>query len=220
MLERLPEPELMLDADQARAYAEADFSEPHNHFVQLLGEHLVLPASPMLAMDLGCGPADISIRMAKRYPQLLIHGVDGSAAMLDWGHNLIRQQALEQRITLFHCTLPTDTLHDRQYELVFSNSLLHHLHDPRVLWQTVQQLTQSGSQVFIMDLMRPASREQAQALVVEHAGKEPEVLRRDFFNSLLAAFTVEEVSTQLRLARLPLQVKAVSDRHLIVWGEL
>ena len=39
-MERIPEPELMNDAEQARAYSEADFSEPHNHFVQLMIEKM------------------------------------------------------------------------------------------------------------------------------------------------------------------------------------
>ena len=35
-MQRVPEPELMSDEDQAMAYANADFEEPHNHFISLL----------------------------------------------------------------------------------------------------------------------------------------------------------------------------------------
>ena len=35
-MERIPEPELMEDEAQARAYAEANFAEPHSHFIELL----------------------------------------------------------------------------------------------------------------------------------------------------------------------------------------
>ncbi len=34
-MKRIPEPELMDGAEQASAYAEADFSEPHDHFMIL-----------------------------------------------------------------------------------------------------------------------------------------------------------------------------------------
>ena len=34
-MERIPEPDLMSEQEQARAYAEADFSEPHENFVDL-----------------------------------------------------------------------------------------------------------------------------------------------------------------------------------------
>lgn len=34
-MQRIPEPDLMDDDAQARAYAEADFSEPHENFIAL-----------------------------------------------------------------------------------------------------------------------------------------------------------------------------------------
>jgi len=37
-MQRIPEPELMTDQEQAIAYANADFEEPHNHFITLLKE--------------------------------------------------------------------------------------------------------------------------------------------------------------------------------------
>ena len=40
-MDRVPEPELMLDPDQARAYAEADFEAPHRHCVKTLFERLL-----------------------------------------------------------------------------------------------------------------------------------------------------------------------------------
>jgi hypothetical protein len=36
MISRVPEPELMVDADQARAYSEANFAEAHDAFVALV----------------------------------------------------------------------------------------------------------------------------------------------------------------------------------------
>jgi hypothetical protein len=72
-----------------------------------------------------------------------------------------------------------------------------------------------------MDLLRPDTREQAAQLVEQYAQNEPEILRRDFFNSLLAAYRLDEVTAQLHQAGLSqLQVKVVSDRHFIVWGNI
>jgi hypothetical protein len=84
----------------------------------------------------------------------------------------------------------------------------------------VTQYAAPGAAVFIMDLRRPDSRERAGALVDEYAGTEPEILRRDFFNSLLAAFRPEEVTEQLAQAGLPLRVEVVGDRHIIVHGNM
>jgi 2-polyprenyl-3-methyl-5-hydroxy-6-metoxy-1,4-benzoquinol methylase len=104
---------------------------------------------------------------------------------------------------------------------VISNSLLHHLADPQVLWRTVVDCAEPGAAVFIMDLRRPDAREQAGRLVQEYSGNEPEVLRRDFFNSLLAAYRLEEIAAQLARVNLScLQVEAVGDRHVVVHGHL
>jgi len=49
----------------------------------------------------------------------------------------------------------------------------------------------------------------------------PEVLKRDFFHSLCAAFTLAEVQAQLREAGLgDLRCEMVSDRHWAVSGKL
>jgi 2-polyprenyl-3-methyl-5-hydroxy-6-metoxy-1,4-benzoquinol methylase len=105
------------------------------------------------------------------------------------------------------------------YDLVLSNSLLHHLPDPAILWQAVARWARLGAGVFVMDLLRPASPEAARALMEQYAAGEPEVLRHDFHHSLLAAYRPDEVREQLRQAGLEaLDLLAVSDRHWIVFG--
>jgi hypothetical protein len=104
---------------------------------------------------------------------------------------------------------------------VISNSLLHHLSDPQVLWRAVADDAAPGAAVFIMDLRRPDTREQAGRLVQEYSGNEPDVLRRDFLNSLLAAYRPEEIAAQLARANLScLLVETVGDRHVVVHGQL
>ena len=72
-----------------------------------------------------------------------------------------------------------------------------------------------------MDLMRPASEQQAQELVDTYAADAPAILREDFYNSLLAAYRSEEVSDQLVQAGLDhLKIQTASDRHWIVSGTL
>ena len=46
-------------------------------------------------------------------------------------------------------------------------------------------------------------------------------MRRDFYNSLLAAFTPNEIQEQLADAELDyLGIKIISDRHLLIFGEI
>jgi ubiquinone/menaquinone biosynthesis C-methylase UbiE len=211
----------MDEFEQARAYAEADFSEPNERFVALLREEFPALASGT-ALDLGCGPGDIAMRLAQAVPQLAVHGVDGSGAMLDCARRaLARRAGLGQRVVFIEGILPGCGLPLQSYDAVISNSLLHHLHDPQVLWRSVLELGRPGAPVLVMDLFRPRDAATARGIVEQYAADEPEVLRQDFYNSLLAAFEPEEVRAQLREAGLDcLEVRTVSDRHLVVAGHL
>jgi SAM-dependent methyltransferase len=108
------------------------------------------------------------------------------------------------------------------FSAVVSNSLLHHLHHPDVLWQAVAQLAAPGAFVYVQDLRRPASPEAVEALVAAEMASAPEVLRCDYRASLHAAFTVVEVEQQLEQAGLTaqLQVAQRQERYLEVWGRL
>ncbi|HQR49986.1 MAG TPA: hypothetical protein PL152_11655, partial [Steroidobacteraceae bacterium] len=68
-MQRIPEPELMDEFEQARAYAEADFSEPNQRFVQLFEAEFPALTSGCV-VDLGCGPGDIAVRLARRHAGL------------------------------------------------------------------------------------------------------------------------------------------------------
>jgi 2-polyprenyl-3-methyl-5-hydroxy-6-metoxy-1,4-benzoquinol methylase len=210
-MQRIPEPELVLDDEQAKAYAHADFESAHSRYPILFAETFPHRSTTALVLDLGCGPCDVTLRFARANPGYTFHAVDGSPAML-------RQAPWHERIRLIEGFIPDVTLPAATYDVIISSSLLHHLPDPQALWTTVRQRSHPGTLVFVVDLFRPASRADAEALTAKYAGNEPEVLRRDFFNSLCAAFTVEEVRQQV--SSLPgLSVKPISDRHLMVTGQ-
>jgi trans-aconitate methyltransferase len=220
-MERVCEPELMDEPEQARAYDAADFEEPHARFLEELSARLPDWPTSGHAVDLGCGPGDITLRFARRFPDWTVTGIDGADAMLSIAKANSRTEGLDSRVRWRCLRLPVKTFPDAPFDAAVSNSLLHHLHDPQALWSTLRQILPAGAPVFVMDLMRPASDSEARKLVQRHAAGEPEILRRDFHHSLLAAFTPVEVGQQLRscgLSSLDLQV--VSDRHLIVYGYL
>lgn len=220
-MQRIPEPELMDDGAQARAYAGADFGEPHQHFIALFRDRFPQLELAGEVLDLGCGPCDITRRFAQAFPQASLHAVDGAMAMLELAQAINRREGLADRIELVHATLPGLELPQRHYHTIISNSLLHHLHDPHVLWNTLQQVAKPFANVFVMDLIRPESEQQVRAIVEQYAAGEADILRHDFYYSLCAAFTPEEVTQQLQehsLSQLHLEV--VSDRHMIIFGTL
>ena len=220
-MQRITEPELMNDEAQALAYAQADFDEPHDMFIQVFKDIFPKAEVSNYILDLGCGPADISIRFAQAYPDCEIDGLDGAPRMLAQGKLAIQKAKLQDRIHLIEGVLPGANLPRDNYAVIISNSLLHHLHQPDVLWESIKQFGMPGSLVFIMDLMRPETAKVASELVDLYAGDEPQVLREDFYHSLCAAFLPEEIRSQLVLAGLShFKVKILSDRHVLVFGAL
>lgn len=219
-MDRQPEPELMDESEQARAYAEADFEAPNSAFLALFEQHFPAFSGQGYILDIGCGPGDIALRFARRYPDAVVHGVDGAEAMLELARLAAgRETGLQGHVEFFQATLPAPRLPQSQYDAVISNSLLHHLHEPLGLWDCIRERARPGAPILVMDLFRPNTAEEARALVHEYAANEPQVLRKDFFNSLLAAFEPEEIRRQLREAGLDsLAVETCSDRHVLVYG--
>jgi ubiquinone/menaquinone biosynthesis C-methylase UbiE len=139
--------------------------------------------------------------------------------MLEFARREIVREGLEGRVRVLHARLPQMPLPRATYDAVLSNSLLHHLADPMALWELILRYGRSDCPVLVMDLRRPESEAELEGIVERHAVGAPEVLRRDFTNSLRAAYRVEEVEQQLRRAGLEsLQVEVGSDRHLLVHG--
>jgi ubiquinone/menaquinone biosynthesis C-methylase UbiE len=218
-MDRTPEPELMNDPAQALAYARADFADPHNRFIEQFRSCFPRWAGQGHVLDLGCGPGDICQRFARAFPQTHIHGIDGAAAMLNIGRDHLQHAQLTDRVQLIEGYLPGATLPRTQYDAVISNSLLHHLYKPQVLWESVLQYAAPGAPVFVMDLRRPDTEQAAKALVELYAQNEPDILRHDFHHSLLAAYRVDEIQTQLRATGIDwLTVTALGDRHIIAHG--
>ena len=221
-MKRIPEPELMETKEQARAYAAADFSEAHQSYVTLFDETFSRRPAKAAVLDLGCGPADVTLRLARANPGYTFHAIDGSAAMLDCARRALRsRRGLAKRLRLIQGYIPGAPIPRKNYDVILSNNFLHHLHDPRVLWNCVRSCAKRGTLVFVTDLFRPASRSLAKVLVGKYSGAEPPILQRDFHNSLLAAFTPNEIREQLAEAELDyLGIKIISDRHLVIFGEI
>jgi 2-polyprenyl-3-methyl-5-hydroxy-6-metoxy-1,4-benzoquinol methylase len=218
-MERIPEPELMTEAEQARAYAEADFAESNSLFVAHF-RHRFPGTTQAHILDLGCGPGDISIRLAKDHATARVTGVDGADAMLGHARTASQRAGIADRVE-FICERIQSYECDELFDVIVSNSLLHHLHDPVDLWESIKRLAAPSAMVMVMDLMRPDSEATARDLVSTYASAEAEILRRDFFRSLCAAFSIDEVEAQLKAAGLSsLSVEVVSDRHLLVYGRL
>ena len=217
-MKRVTEPELMDDEQQSIAYAQADFSTSNQLYVDSLVRDF--PTHLRAVVDIGCGPADVVIRLAKAAPQAAVTAIDGSAPMIALGRMAARAARVDDRLTLLHTRIPGPPPASQSFDAVLSKDLLHHLPDPRVLWNEVTRLGRPGAAVYVMDLVRPDSEDTARAMVKEGAGSEHPILQHDFYQSLLAAFTMDEVRAQVATAGLDLTVAPIGVRHMLIKGTL
>jgi SAM-dependent methyltransferase len=217
---RIPEPELMDSPAQALAYASADFADVNSRFVErFVGAFPEFTRGDLV--DLGCGPADISLRLARAVPACRVAAVDGSLPMLALAREAAREAGQQSRVAAIAGRVPSLPFESSCFDAVVSNSLFHHLADPDRGWAEVRRIARRGAPLFVMDLFRPATREDAARIVDEAARHEPEILRSDFYNSLCAAFRVEEVRAQLARAGLGgCRCEIVSERHWLVHGRV
>ncbi|HSW44776.1 MAG TPA: class I SAM-dependent methyltransferase [Phycisphaerae bacterium] len=217
-MQRQPEPEWMDLPDEAEAYAKADFADVNAAFVERLVE-LARNVGRAVAVDLGSGPGDIPVQVGRICSEWRILAVDVSHAMLCLAARAITQAGLDRRVLPVEADAKLLPLPDRHADVVFSNSILHHITDADRLWTEIRRIAAPGASIFVRDLARPADEQAARRIVDLYAGNESVLLQEEFYRSLLSAYTPDEVRAQLRLARLDtLQVAMVTDRHLDIWG--
>ena len=225
-MNRTPEPELMQSPSQVRAYADADFSRSDSMVVQSLETYLKKVGRTLnktdLIFDMACGPGNISERIAKKWPFVNVVGIDGSKEMLNEAENRLSHNLLKnlsyQLIEIN--SIATGKIHfPFKADVLVSNSALHHFHDPSRFWGALKKLGKTKCIHIHRDLIRPISAEKAFEIKEKHLSNSPEILKKDFYASLKASFTVEEVTQQLADARLSqLEVFQVDELYFEIIG--
>ncbi len=225
-MKRTPEPELMQIPSQVRAYADADFSRSDSMVVKSLEKFLIKAGRTLnkndLIFDMACGPGNIAERIAKHWPLVNVVGIDGSKEMLNEAESKLSGN-LTKNLSYELIDINSIALGDIHFpfsaDVLVSNSALHHFHDPFCFWGALKKLGKTKCIHIHRDLIRPASVEKAFELKEKHLSNSPEILKKDFYASLKASFTVEEVSQQLVNAGLAqLEVFQVDELYFEIIG--
>jgi SAM-dependent methyltransferase len=217
---RHAEPEVMDLTSEAAAYAAADFDDVNAAFVERLLE--IAGTEPVRwILDLGTGPGDIPVRIARARPHWRIVALDASAPMLDFAKAARRRAKVTERLSFVLGNAKQLPVLNASCGLIFSNSILHHITDALHVWGEVRRVARPGAWLFFRDLSRPVNAEAARKIVASYAGGESPLLQREFYRSLLSAYTPDEVRNQLRACGLGhFDVEQVTDRHMDIWGRL
>jgi ubiquinone/menaquinone biosynthesis C-methylase UbiE len=211
MLQRVLELEVMDSDVDALEYDAMDHAAVNAQFVtdllSILGTN-----SQLRILDLGTGTAQIPIELCRRAPRVHVTAVDAAESMLALANKNVAIAGLAGRIELIHAD--AKELAATQCDAVISNSIVHHIAEPRTIIGTAVCLTAPGGLLFHRDLARPHDESQLKRLVATYAGDATPYQRKLFGESLRAALTVEEMRNLVAEFDFPPRtLQMTSDRH-------
>jgi ubiquinone/menaquinone biosynthesis C-methylase UbiE len=211
MLPRILEPEVMDSPEEAHDYDAMDHQEVNRTFV---ADFLKVWDGENPVLDLGTGTAQIPIELCLQDNRARVFAVDLAEHMLALGRENVSRANLEVRITLEKCDAKSLSSADGQFAAVVSNSIVHHIPDPRRVLKEMVRVLRPGGVIFVRDLLRPADQETLQHLVDTYADGANDHQRQMFADSLHAALTVDEVRELVTpLGFAASNVVQTTDRH-------
>jgi ubiquinone/menaquinone biosynthesis C-methylase UbiE len=206
-LKRVLEPEVMDTWDEAVDYDAMDFLAVNTAFSEVALALVPTAQSPsrLAVLDAGTGTARIPILINQRLrqqqlPLWQITAIDLAASMLKLGSEHLAKAGLEAEIQLAQVDAKQLPYPDASFDLVISNSIVHHLPDPFPFLQEVRRVLKPNGGLLLRDLLRPAQDTLVQQLVAEIGPEYNPHQQQLFADSLRAAFTLPEIQTLFRQA--------------------
>lgn len=213
MIPRTLEPEAMDTPEEAADYDAMDHSTVNARFAaEFLASHG--PCKGGWLLDVGTGTARIPIEVCRLDAHARIVAADLSQPMLDVGAVNVDAAGMSDRIRLVKVDAKGFSEPDGSFEAVISNSIVHHIPEPRSAMTQMSRLVAPGGTLFCRDLARPDSVAEVERLVDLYAKGETDAARALFEASLHAALTLKEVRAIVESLGLPTEgVTMTSDRH-------
>ena len=218
MLQRVLEPEVMDTESDAVDYDAMDHSQVNRVFVDDLLVALSRATAPTngtwRVFDAGTGTALIPLELIQRGVPMQIVAADAAAHMLRLAERNVAGAGWSGSIECIQRDCKSLPEGDRSFDVVMSNSIMHHIPEPRSVLAECWRILRPGGLLFIRDLMRPADEATLETLVRQYAGEANHHQQQMFRDSLHAALTVAEVAAILESLRIPADwARATSDRH-------
>ncbi len=210
-MNRILEPEVMDTWLEATAYDAMDFESVNTAFAT---DAIDLDPHAIKILDVGTGTARIPILMCQQRPQYLITGIDLAQSMLIIGQRNVEAAGLNQRIRLERVDSKRMPYPDLEFDMIVSNSLVHHIPDPLSLFQEFKRLVRPGGAILIRDLIRPENDTIVNNLVTkigEGYDAHQQQLFRDSLNAALTLSEVQELIDRVGLSHVKLSQS--SDLH-------
>lgn len=232
-LPRILEPELMDSPEEASDYDAMDHAAVNRAFVSDLlaavqgskfnvqgseDRQATLNVEPgtlnLDILDLGTGTALIPIELCSRLPGCRVMAADAAVSMLELARYNIEVHGLTSRIELAHVDAKQLGFAAEMFDLVMSNSIIHHIPEPIHVLKEAVRVTRPGGRLFFRDLLRPPDEATLQNLVETYTPGANDHQRKMFADSLHAALSLEEIQDFIAKLGFPREsVQQTTDRH-------
>ncbi len=210
-MQRVLEPEVMDSLEEALEYDSMDFIEVNTAFARSAA---VLGPVFGNVLDAGTGTARIPIALCQLRSAWKLTCIDLSPNMLKVAAENVEKAGVRSQISLELIDAKVMPYPDNYFDMVISNSIIHHLPDPLPFLQEVKRVLKPQGALFLRDLLRPEKPEMRDNLVNLYAGDCNAHQKQLFHDSLQAAFTLDEIQTLIETAGLDgLRIYESSDRH-------
>ena len=218
MLDRVLEPEVMDTQAEAVDYDRMDHSHVNQIFVDdflsALSKGPVPKMGSWTIFDAGTGTAQIPIELLRRGISAKVTAADLANQMLIVARQNVSTAGFEASIELVVRDCKSLSEANETYDAVMSNSIVHHIPEPKRVFAEIWRVLKPGGLCFIRDLCRPGDLATLNHFVQTYSGEANEHQQRMFRESLHAALTVKEVRDFVRELGIPDEaVQATSDRH-------
>ena len=109
-------------------------------------------------LEVGPGPAFVSIEISKRIPRAQIIGLDISETMIGIGRRNVAEAGLSERITFRHGDAAKMPFDDAKFDFVVSSGSLHHWGKPVEVFDEIYRVLKPGQPALVYDVRKDASK--------------------------------------------------------------
>jgi len=195
--ERIPEGESIEAGVSVYQYDRfTRFIVKQHWFLFLLSIRLGLNRGRIL--DIGAGPGNFTIKLAKLASKTSIIGIDQSPEMVEFAKSNADKKGLSSRIDFLVCKAERLPFPDNSFSGIFSTYSLHHWISPQEVFLEIVRVLEPGGVFLIMDLrrdMNPVMKWAMTSFISQPLGN-------GLRTSIEASYTVNEIVELLTKSKL------------------
>lgn len=192
----------MASEEEVDVYSSAAAQAHLDHLDNTFVDHVLsLGVRSGRALDVGTGPGQIPIKLARRLPELEIVGIDLSEAMLAKARHSVAVAGIQSQVRFEMGDARRLPFPDHHFDLVMCNSLLHHAADPLVTLNELERVARPQAALLLRDLRRPSAV--AFPFHITWFGRHYQgLMKRLFTDSVRAAYTLSELKDLLARSKI------------------